>query len=36
MVDFRGVYTLPPIIMEVENDPIIEETSLVGTQSPLP
>ena len=28
--------TLPPIIMEVENDPIVEETSLVGTHSPLP
>ena len=28
--------TLPPIIMEVENDPIEEETSLVGTHSPLP
>ena len=28
--------TLPPIIMEVENDPIVEETtsSLVGTHSP--
>ena len=33
-----GTYTLPPIIMEVEveNDPIVEETSLVGTHSPLP
>ena len=28
--------THPPIIMEVENDPIVEETSLVGTHSPLP
>ena len=28
--------TLPPIIMEVENDSIVEETSLVGTHSPLP
>ena len=25
----------PPIIKEVENDPIVEETSL-GTHSPLP
>ena len=28
--------TLPPIIMEVENGPIVKEHSLGGTHSPLP
>ena len=27
--------TLPPRIMEVESGPIVEETSLAGTHSPL-
>ena len=35
--ELLGVFgTLPPIIMEVENGPIIEETNLVGTHAPLP
>ena len=33
---FPGTFTLSPIIMEVENGPIVEEASLVGTHSPLP